>query len=188
MRTTIENWQGTDAELLAELNDPKYKRVIGTGMVTLAMVGDVSVELAAGLNYTLEQVIAMMPTTNDAERAQVSLLKRFADRLTISDLGLDLSNDTVRSQMSAILQSAGWVSQQIDPILALGAVYESEAKRSLGRSATQQDVDDIRVLVKTQDLQKRVDRLADLLRGSVSGAMTAEQLETLVITKWNEAE
>ena len=153
MRTTIENWSESDADLLTELNRKQHKRVVGDGMVTLAMVGGLNVELAAGVNLTLERILAGMPETNQQEVAQKSMLRRFLERFTVSDRGLDFGNYQVRQQLNYLLGLGGIPSQSIEAMLSLGAVYESDTDRSLGRAAVQSDVDAVRAVIAREELQ-----------------------------------
>ena len=155
MRDIIQNWQGTDAELLAELNAKTIKRKVGDGMVTLAMIGDLSVELVASLSLTLDMVIENMPTGTQPEMAAKSMLVNFANRLRVSDRGLDFHNDVVRSQFTQILLSAGWEQPAIDAILGLGAVYESVAQQSVGRDAIQSDIDAMRAVFAQEELSQQ---------------------------------
>jgi hypothetical protein len=153
MRNTIENWNGTDTDLLTELNHKQHKRVIGDGMVTLAMVGSLSVELAATVNLKLEIHLAKMPETNPIEMAQKSMLRRFLERFTVSDRGLDFSNDEVRAQLSQLLLMGGIPQEQITAMLSLGAVIESDADQALGRDAVQSDIDEVRAVIAREQLQ-----------------------------------
>lgn len=150
MRETIENWTGSDADLLTELNRKQFKRVIGNGLVTLPMIANVSVELAAGLNYTLQQVIAALKTSDPPTG---SFIETFYLRLTTSSFGIDLAHDVLRAQLTTLLSGAGWQQAQIDAVLNIGAVMESLADRAIGRDAVQSDIDDVRAVIAREDLQ-----------------------------------
>jgi hypothetical protein len=155
MREIIENFQGTDEELLLILNEKNIKKVNGDGMVTLAMVGDVSVELAAAVNFTLESVLANLSENSLEEKAQKSMLSRFLDRFTVSDRGLDLANETVRTTMTEMLTLGGMNQESITLLLNLGAYYISAAEKALGREATIEDIETEREIINRELLQQR---------------------------------
>jgi len=176
MRAVIENWTGKDSELLAELNRPQHKRVIGDGMVTLAMISNLSIELAAALAYTLDSVIQTMES--GPQKQQATLLRYFEQRLNVSDRGLDFSNDVLRSQVSTILQSAGWAAEQINLILSLGAVYESDAYLAIQRDATQQDIDTIRAVMAREAIQTR---WSELFASDIQPALQTGTREEVIV-------
>lgn len=150
MRNVIENWNGTDADLIVELNRKQFKRTIGTGLVTLPMVAAIDTTLAATLNYTLQQVIASLKVSDPPTG---SFVETFYLRLTTSSFGIDLANDALRQQMTQLLSGAGWSQQQINAVLSIGAVLESYADLALGRNAVQADVDQVRATIAREQLQ-----------------------------------
>lgn len=177
MRNVIENWNGTDADLLVELNRKQFKRVIGNGLVTLPMVAAVDTTLAATLNYTLQQVIAALKVSDPP---MGSFVETFYLRLTTSSFGIDLANDALRAQMTQLLSSAGWTQQQIDTVLSIGAVLESHADLALGRDAVQSDLDEVRATIAREQLQADYSEQFNVLiqpnlqtgtRAEVAGAM-----------------
>lgn len=178
MRDIIQNWQGTDAELLTALNAKTIKRKIGDGMVTLAMIGDLSVEVASSVNLALETVLAGMPEGTQTELATKSMLKRFLDRLTVSDRGLDFHNDEVRAQLTGLLTLGGIATEVIESVLSLGAVYESIAIQAIGHDATQGDIDAERHAIWASEMRTRANHAAALF------ADAAEQAEN----QWDAAE
>jgi hypothetical protein len=174
MREIIENFEGTDAELLAALNAKDKKRVIGEGLVTLLMVAAIDQDLAAKLNFTLEQTIAgMRQATDQATQAQASFLDRILKRLSESSNGADFANDQFRATATALLLQAGWTQTEIDTVLNLGAVYESTADQTLGRDATQTDIDDVRRGIYNETQQARATNAAALFASRVEQAETA---------------
>jgi hypothetical protein len=162
MRTIIENWQGTDAELLVDLNTKRHKVVIGDGMVTLAMIAAVDAKLSALLGFRVEQFIALMPISTEQEVADKRQVEKFLFRLEGSDLGLDFNNDSVRGQFGYIMQRTGFSQTEIDTVLGVGAVYKSDADLSLGRDATQDDVDAVRGAIVIENLQAKSTNAAAL--------------------------
>jgi hypothetical protein len=186
VRDIIENWQGTDAELLAELNAKAIKRKVGDGMVTLAMIGDLGVELVASLSLTLDMVIDQMPTGTQAEMAAKSMLVNFANRLRVSDRGLDFHNDVVRGQFTQILIGAGWQQASVDAVLGLGAVYESVAQQSVGRDAIQSDIDAVRRTIRIEGLQQRAVNASALFHSRAEQAQDEWDSATIA-SEWTKA-
>ncbi len=190
MRDVIANWQGTDAELLTALNLKQFKRKVGDGMVTLAMIGDLGVELVASLSLTLDMVIENMPLGTQAEQAAKSMLVNFANRLRVSDRGLDFHNDTVRTQFTQILLGAGWQQSAIDAVLGLGAVYDSHADRALGRSAIQSDVNAVRHDIWVAGLQTKANHAVALFIDAASESetqWTTEEQADQLLAAWEGA-
>ena len=149
MREVIENWEGTDEDLLDELNRKQFKQTVGDGMVTLQMIQPAT--LGATLNYSLELVVEGL---KQSDPPQGSYVEKFFKRLVESSAGVDLANDELRGQLTALLVGAGWDQSQIDAVLAHGAVYESYADRALlGRDAVQADIDETRALIAQEQAQ-----------------------------------
>jgi hypothetical protein len=154
MRSIIETFEGTDDELLAVLNERNIKKVNGDGMVTLAMVADLSLELAAQVTLILQSTLDAMPSEEPQQQAQKLVLEKFFDRFTVSDRGLDFANEQVRATLSQVL-SAGLSEEQIEEVLSLGAFYVSIAEQTLGRDATIEDVEAERQIIEREGLQQR---------------------------------
>lgn len=152
MRSVIETWNGSDEDLLVELNRKQFKRTIGNGLVTLPMVAAVDQTLAATLNYTLQQVIASLKVSDPPTG---SFLDTFYQRLTTSSFGIDLANDALRTQLTNLLTGAGWQAEQVAAVLSIGAVLESHADLAIGRDAVQADIDDVRAVMAREAVQAR---------------------------------
>jgi hypothetical protein len=134
---------GDDAALLIELNKPliKTKNARG-GLVTMAETSDVlGVELTAGFNFTIQSIVEQLKQSpNAADQAQALYLFDFRERFSKSDLGVDMSNDTLRGTLTALLTQAGWTTQQIAGVLDLGARIISPMRHKFGRDATEADI------------------------------------------------
>jgi alkylhydroperoxidase/carboxymuconolactone decarboxylase family protein YurZ len=154
MRNIIETFEGTDDELLSVLNERTIKKVNGDGMVTLAMVADVSLELAAQVTLILQSTLDAMPSEEPQQQAQKLVLQKFFDRFTVSDRGLDFANLQVRATLSQVL-AAGLSAEQIEEVLSIGAFYVSIAEETLGRDATIEDVEAERQIIAREELQQR---------------------------------
>jgi hypothetical protein len=73
-----------------------------------------------------------------------------------------MSNDAVRGQLGQLLSLGGVPQEHIDAVLSLGAVYRSDADLSLGRDATQGDVDAVRGAIGIENLQAKSTNAASL--------------------------
>jgi hypothetical protein len=155
MRTIIETFEGTDDELLDALNDRTIKKVNGDGMVTLAMVADLSLELAAQVTLILQSTLDAMPSEQPQQQAHKLVLQKFFDRFTVSDRGLDFANLQVRATLKDALDAGGMNAEQIDEVLSIGAFYISIAEQTLGRDATIEDVEAERQVIQREGLQQR---------------------------------
>jgi hypothetical protein len=180
MRDIIEQHQGTDAELLEILNQKNIKQIPNDGMVTLAMVGSLSVDLAAQVNFTLESVLANLSENTPQEKASKSMLSRFLDRFTISDRGLDLANDTVRTTLTDMLTLGGMDPTSINQLLNLGAFYLSVADLYLRRDATLDDIEAEReVIARDQRQQKWLDVFARLIQPALQQGSSEDLAEAI---------
>jgi hypothetical protein len=157
MRTIIESRQGTDAELLAELNRKQFKRTVNDGLVSLAMVAAVSEPLAGKLALTIKRTIQALEAAytampageqRDATEAQHDVFVSFNKRLLESSYGAPINHDSFRATFTGLATQAGWSAVEIETFLSLGAVVESSADLSLGRDATQDDVDAVRLSIE----------------------------------------
>jgi hypothetical protein len=166
MRTIIETFEGTDDELLDALNDRTIKKVNGDGMVTLAMVADLSLELAAQVTLILQSTLDAMPSEQPQQQAHKLVLQKFFDRFTVSDRGLDFANLQVRATLKDALDAGGMSAEQIDEVLSLGAFYISIAEQTLGRDATIEDVEAERDLIAKN-------RIIETARTKVNSRTTA---------------
>lgn len=174
MRSIIQSWVGTDEDLLALLNQKRYKVKVGDGLVTLPMIAAVDVTLAATLNYTLEGTIAALKASpNIEDQIQASLVDKFTKRLTESSYGLDFANDALRAQMTDILLGAGWDQSNIDTVLSVGAYFISDADKELDRDAVQEDIDSIRDQIAIDNALDSVINLADQKVSDVQVLATA---------------
>lgn len=146
-QTAQDLWaQGSskDAELLVELNKPQRKK-INYGTVSIAGIGEyLNEDIAALFTLVIDETISHLSQQADIElRAKGALVKAFSMRF--NTFGLDLHNDKVRAQLSAILTESQKVPQEIiDATLALGYTLQSVAQEKLGRPATQADIDQYR--------------------------------------------
>jgi len=138
---------GDDSVLLEELNKPfiKTKNSRG-GLVTMAEASDaLGVETTAGFNFTIQSIVEMLKQSpNQADQAQALYLFDFRERFSKSDLGVDMSNDTLRGTLEALLTQAGWTSPQINGVLSLGAAHVSAMQHKFGRDATADDITEYR--------------------------------------------
>jgi hypothetical protein len=176
MRNIIENFTGTDDELLAVLNDRTIKKVNGDGMVTLAMVADLSLELAAQVTLILQSTLDAMQSEEPQQQANKLVLQKFFDRFTVSDRGLDFANEQVRATLSQVL-AAGLSAEQIEEVLSLGAFYVSVAEETLGRDATIEDVEAERQVIEREGLQQR---WQDLFLSIIQPALQTGTIEEIV--------
>ena len=156
IRDTIETWQGSDADLLVALNEPRNKRKVNDGLVSLAMVGERSEPLAGMLAVTMKRVIATLGQTvdtlpdgpqKDQTEGQYEIFDSFFKRLKESSYGAPIDSDAFRNQFTAVAVQSGWDAGSIEAFLSLGAVVTSDAFDELGRDATQPDVDEVRTLI-----------------------------------------
>lgn len=192
MRTTIENWQGTDAELLAELNAPSVKVVTPNpygkpGRWGMKGVATVSPDLSAMFMYTLQSASsaesqAVLPDTNPPEpdhtrRAKAVMISGFLMDFQVGVDGIDFANEQIRSSLTEIMTQSGWEELQIAFLLGLGYVMKSQAEIALGRAATQQDVDDVREIITTEQLQSK---WKDLFHAEIQPALTSGNKASIV--------
>ena len=156
IRDTIETWQGSDADLLVALNEPRNKRKVNDGLVSLAMVGERSEPLAGMLAVTMKRVIATLGQTvdtlpdgpqKDQTEGQYEIFDSFFKRLKESSYGAPIDSDAFRNQFTAVAVQSGWDAGSIEAFLSLGAVVTSDAFDELGRDAAQPDVDEVRTLI-----------------------------------------
>ncbi len=190
MRDVIANWQGTDAELLTALNLKQFKRKVGDGMVTLAMIAAVDPSLSALVGFRIEQLIPQMPTATEQQQADKRQVEKFLFRLEGSDLGLDFNNDAIREQFTLLLTATGFTAEQIDIVLGVGAVYESHAIRALGRAAIQSDVDAVRHDIWVTGLQTKANHAVALFIDAAREAgkqWSAEEQADQLLAAWEEA-
>jgi len=166
MRSIIETFEGTDDELLDLLNDRTIKKVNGDGMVTLAMVADLSLELAAQVTLIMQSTLDAMPSEEPQQQAQKLVLHKFFDRFTVSDRGLDFANEQVRATLKDALDAGGMNAEQIEEVLSIGAFYVSIAEETLGRDATIEDVEAERDLIAKN-------RIIETARTKVNSRTTA---------------
>ena len=138
MRETIRNWEGTDADLLDELNKPQHKRRVA-GRVSLESMQDESYSLTADFCAAVEAKISALEAGDDDAKADACRLKGNYTRFQIADL--DFENNKVANEFHAILKDAGWGVKKIRRVLDLSFVLESTAQRELNREATQDDLD-----------------------------------------------
>ena len=132
-----------DATVVEELNRPFIKVPNRRdGLVTMAEASDVlGVEFTAGFNFTIQSVVEQLrQSASPADQAQALYLFDFRERFSKSDLGVDMSNDTLRSTLAGLLTQAGWTAEQIAGVLNLGARLVSAMQYKFGRDATADDV------------------------------------------------
>jgi hypothetical protein len=170
IRAAFEAWEGTDSEFLADINNPRNKRIVNGGLVSLAMVAAVSEQLAGLLAVTMKRVIAnlagLIASLPDGEQkdqaeGQYEIFDSFFKRLKESSYGAPIDSDSFRTQFTGVATQAGWDASTIEAFLSLGAVMESDAQQLIGREATQQDVDDVRSQIAVDELAARKQALED---------------------------
>ena len=143
--TAIELLEARDYDrLVEELNRPQ----IGVanqrgGLVTMAEMSDVvGVELTAGFNFTIQNIVEQLKASPEqSDQAQALYLFDFRERFSKSDLGVDMSNEVLRATLAGLLQMAQWSQEQIDAVLSLGKQFLSPMQYQFQRDATRADVD-----------------------------------------------
>lgn len=168
MRDIIENWQGTDAELLAELNAPSESLKAFTpnphgqpGKFGYRGMAEVNQTLATNFTYTLRQiadglkqaVIGEPPQPDHVSRALGVVIDGFTNILFTDPVGLDFTSDDIHNQLSQLLTSAGWQPESIAAVLAFGYTLKNPAQVALNRNAIQSDVDAVRAVIRREELQ-----------------------------------
>lgn len=151
MRELIDSWQGTDADLLAALND-KTEQVLtpnenaSAGRFGFLGMAKASFALASAFKYAVEQVAAGMAASGQQElMIQATGIRSMMQNFEVGGSGIDFAHEEVRANIQAILTQAGWSQPQIDAVLAFGYTLHSVAELELGRDAVQADIDGIRL-------------------------------------------
>jgi len=126
------NW----TRVAATLNGPTVK-VQTQGKVSVAgMAQHATASLATKFLATMRGTIDLLAQGDATQKAQAILFGSFLDRFVSSENGLDFSNDELRGYIGQICTSAGWSSDELNAVLAIGYVVHSLAQVHVGREVT----------------------------------------------------
>lgn len=178
IKQTVAEWSGSDEELLSAINAKTIKRKT-IGRVSIAGMGDIDPTLTATFLATVRGVVNALMAGDPSQQAQGILFGSFLDRFVNNVDGIDLANDTLRSNLQALLSGAGWTQPQIDAVLGLGYVLDSIADQELGRDATQADIDSARLAIHVETQQAKATNAAALFASRTEQAGTIQDAATL---------
>jgi len=137
---------GQDATVLSLLNavtqDAAHKVIVHQTVTYQTLVERTDQATAGDFAYKMQAQVNVWGAGNAAAKANAGNLSMLMSRLPT--VGIDLTNDNIRSLISAAATAQGYTAGQINVLLALGYVYKSLAQKEYNRSAVQADLDAIR--------------------------------------------
>jgi len=178
-----------DADLLTALNADttkvltKQKSQQVPGFISVATMGDILGEAPlAAFQLAIRGTIDSYKTAASSESdpaakatllGTVENLEGFLSRFRNSADGINMADDSIRGNVSAILTAAG-----IDPApyLALGCTFTTPALAAIGRDATQADIDAVRWRDVWESQSEQIDMAKnEYLAGAKSAAVLRMQ-------------
>lgn len=147
---------GQDATVLSLLNvvtqDEAHKVIVNQTVTYQTLVDRTDQQTAGDFAYKMQAQVSVWGAGNAAAKANAGNLSMLLSRLPTA--GIDLTNNNIRSLISAAATAQGYTAGQVNVLLALGYVYKSLAQKEYARDAVQGDIDSVRLEVAQEQLEQ----------------------------------